>query len=314
MNIVEKYKYALQNIPPPGCGCHVSLMRPANYGVIAGLDSEQIFQDIRTSIPLGNRHVPDKEIDDAIRKALSDHSKGTFTPKPRPKPLVNDGAKALQQIINQGIYSDLADLWEASPIRLLDTPERDMILFLKIRFKLTDYVFIGGHDEPGILGKNIRTVAEWIFYFEAGGKTAPFIIINPLSGKQGRTKTGSLSYRCDDTVKEFRLAMGEFDTLDIVSQIRFWTAVKLPVVALIHTGGKSIHGWLDVSRLAKIKTAEDWQTQIKTRLYDKILTPMGVDRACSNPARLSRLPGHYRAEKEQWQRLLWLSAEGRQVC
>ncbi|MEI6154755.1 MAG: hypothetical protein WCQ90_11775 [Deltaproteobacteria bacterium] len=122
MNIVEKYNYALQNIPPPGCGCHVALLGVANLGVMAGLDGNQIFDDIRASIPQGNRNTPDKEIDDAIRKALNDHRAGTFTPKARPKPIVNNGKAALQRIISQGIYSDEYDLWDSSPIRLWCEP------------------------------------------------------------------------------------------------------------------------------------------------------------------------------------------------
>jgi len=68
-----------------------------------------------------------------------------------------------------------------------------------------------------------------------------------------------------------------------------------------------------VSKLVRVETLEQWQAQIKTRLYDRILTPLGIDGACSNPARLSRLPGHFRSEKGAWQRLLWLSAEGRPI-
>jgi hypothetical protein len=108
--------------------------------------------------------------------------------------------------------------------------------------------------------------------------------------------------------------MAEFDGLCREDQIRFWSAVKLPIVALIDSGGKSIHAWLDVQKLAKVETPEQWQSEIKGRLYDRILTPLGVDSACSNPARLSRLPGYFRSEKQAWQRLLWLSPEGRPVC
>jgi hypothetical protein len=96
-------------------------------------------------------------------------------------------------------------------------------------------------------------------------------------------------------------------------QIKFWAAVKLPVCALIDSGGKSIHGWIDVQRLVNVDSPERWETEIKQRLYDRILKPMGVDGACSNPARLSRLPGHHRTEKEARQRILWLSAEGKTV-
>jgi hypothetical protein len=107
--------------------------------------------------------------------------------------------------------------------------------------------------------------------------------------------------------------MAEFDTLSREDQIRFWSAVKLPIVALIDSGRRSIHAWIDVQKLATVETSDQWETEIKGRLYDRLLTPLGVDGACSNPARLSRLPGHYREEKQAWQRLLWLSPEGRSI-
>lgn len=107
--------------------------------------------------------------------------------------------------------------------------------------------------------------------------------------------------------------MAEFDNLDRTEQIKFWSAVKLPIVALIDSGNKSIHGIIEVSKLAKIETSEQWDTQIKQRLYERILKPLGVDGACSNSARLSRLPGHFRSKKSSMQKILWLSSEGRQI-
>ncbi|MGD0236946.1 MAG: hypothetical protein ABSC55_20735 [Syntrophorhabdales bacterium] len=190
----------------------------------------------------------------------------------------------------------------------------DTILFLETRYLPDDFIYIGERHQDGIVGDTIRTRDEWIDHLKNGGATAPFTITNPMTGKEGRAKDGTPSFRCDDTVKMYRYAMAEFDTLSREDQIRFWSAAKLPIVALIDSGGKSIHAWFDVSKLAKVETPEQWSTEIKGRLYDRLLVPMGIDAACSNPARLSRLPGHYREEKQAWQRLLWLSPEGRSVC
>jgi len=187
----------------------------------------------------------------------------------------------------------------------------DAILFLKTLFKPGDRIFIGDQFDTN----TISTAEDWIAYFEKGGATSPFIIINPLNGIPVLTKSGDkTTLRGDGNVASYRYCMAEFDNLSREDQIRFWSAVKLPIVALIDSGGKSIHAWLDVSKLATVETSEQWQSEIKGRLYDRILTPMGVDAACSNPARLSRLPGHYRKEKAVYQRILWLAREGRTVC
>lgn len=311
----SRYQDALRKIPSPGAGCHPALLGAANLGIISGIDPHQIHSDIGRSIPPGKRRISDREIQDAINKALSDHQGGTYTPRPRPKPVIQDGKAALQKIINQGTISDEADLWEASPLRLWESPELDPVVLLENLFDPTAYLFIGERHQAGIIGDTIRTAAAWIIHYRNGGKTAPHIIINPLTGTPTTTKTGDKStLRGDGNVSAYRYCLIEFDNLDRESQIKFFSAVKLPIRALIDSGNKSIHAWVDVQKLATVTTPEQWQSEIKGRLYDRILTPLGVDSACSNPARLSRLPGYYRTEKGKFQRLLWLSPKGKTIC
>jgi hypothetical protein len=257
--------------------------------------------------------VPDKEIQEAINRSMADFNGGTFIPRSRPAPIVQEVKTALRRIIDQGKIHDEVDIWESSPIRLLEEPQGDPALFLETLYSQNDLVWIGERYDTGIIGDTIRTAGEWIAFFRNSGKTAPFIIINPLTGATTTTKTGDKpTLRGDGNVATFRFCLVEFDTLSREDQIRFWSAAKLPIVALVDTGGKSIHAWLEVSQLTKVETSEQWETEIKDRLYDRILTPLGVDGACSNPARLSRLPGHLR--KEQYQKILWLSPSGRSIC
>ncbi|MBA4389976.1 MAG: hypothetical protein C0399_03460 [Syntrophus sp. (in: bacteria)] len=306
----NRYNDALQQIPAPGCGCHTGLLSVANLGALANLDGEQIFDDIRHAIPRGNRKVSDREIQDAINKALSDSNRSTFIPKPRPEPVVNDGKIALQRIIDQGPYSTEAELIPASPVDIPDEPRLHTKLFIETLYRHTDFLFIGERHDT-----TVKDAVDWLTFYIASGKTSSHIIVNPLTGSPAPKKTGNgETYRGDNNVKDFRFAMAEFDNLSLEDQIRFWSAVKLPIIALIHSGGKSIHAWLEVSKLATVNTLQEWQTEIKERLYDRILTPLGVDSACSNPARLSRLPGHFREEKGAWQRLLWLSPAGVSLC
>ncbi len=314
MNILDRYHEALNNIPSPGAGCHASLLSVANYGSKAGIQPQKIHEDIRSHIPPGVRRVPDREILAAVSKALSDNNGKVFTSRPKPVPIVNNGKITLQQLINQGKISDDADLWESSPVRLLDDLQEDPIFLLENLYEPEELVWIGDRHQAGVIGDTIRTIGEWIAHFRNGAATAPHIIINPLTGTPVLKKAGGgQTLRGDGNVASYRYCLIEFDNLTREEQIRFWSAVKLPIVSLIDSGGKSIHAWLDVQKLAAVTTSEAWQSEIKYRLYDRILTPMGVDAACCNAARLSRLPGHYRAEKETYQRLLWLSPEGRPI-
>jgi hypothetical protein len=316
MTIIGRYQESRLNIPIPGSGgCHTAILGVANLGVLAGLAAEAIFQDLRRSIPQGKRQISDREITDAINKAQQDHTDGTFTPRPRPKPVVQDGKAALQNIIDQGKISDEVDLWEASQIRLLGEPIDDSVLLLEILYAPTDLLWIGERHDAGILGETIRTAGEWIIHFRNGGKAGPHIIPNPLTGTPTMKKTGDgETYRGDGNTRSYRFCIAEFDNLTREDQIKFWSEVRLPVVALIDSAGKSVHAWIDIQKLAPVTTAEQWTNEIKGRLYGAILNPLGVDSACSNPARLSRLPGHFRTEKQAYQRLLWLSPEGRPIC
>ena len=309
-----RYHDRLNGMPAPGQGRHTSLLAIANLGIMAGATPEQIHEDIRSAV--NGSPLPDNEIRAAILKAALDHGAGSsYRPTPKPAPLIKDGQAALRRIIDQGTIRDDADLVEASPLRLLDQSENDPVILLKTLFKPNEFVFIGDRLEPGIIGRNLRTAAAWDGFFKAGGKAGPFIIVNPLTGIPAPKKTGNGdSLRCDGSINTFRHCLVEFDNLTREDQIRFWSAAELPIRALIDSGGKSIHGWIDVQKLFTVTTTEQWDTKIKIGLYEKVLVPLGVDRACCNPSRLSRLPGWFRSEKSKFQRLLWISPEGREVA
>lgn len=312
----EKFFDRLRALPPTGQGFHTALMGCANYGILAGLSEHQIFALVKVSIPSGGtRKVLDRELSDAIKKAAADIP--TYTGNRRsgyeapPKPISN-GQATRQRMIESSAISDEADLWESSPVRIDWEPQEDTLHFFERMYHPEEQVFIGDREAPGIIGTNIRSAKDWIDYFRRGGQTPPHIIINPLSGKSAPTKSGDKqTYRGDLCVKTFNYCLVEFDDLNREYQIRFWTssaARKLPIACLIDTGGKSIHAWL---RLSGIRSIEDWEKEIKSKLYNQFLIPLGVDAACSNPARLSRLPGHLRDGK--YQRILWMNTpeEGR---
>jgi hypothetical protein len=122
MGVLDRYIDNLNTARPPGTGCHGWLLSTANRGVMAGLSADKIFLDLRHSIPQGTRRISDKEIADAVNKALADHNGGTYTPRPRPEPIVNNGKATLQRLIAQGKITDEVSLWEISPIRLWEAP------------------------------------------------------------------------------------------------------------------------------------------------------------------------------------------------
>ncbi|MCK5680566.1 hypothetical protein KAI46_07130 [bacterium] len=311
MSALEKYEYAVTNLPASGGdGCNLALLGAANHGVYAGIDPQQIHDDLRNHVH-GSRHVSDQEISRAIKKAQ--HDKGdnvvhyNFEEK-KIRPVFNSEA-ARNKIMALGAGVEEADIWEASPVRIDWGHKEDPINLLSHLYQDDDLIFMGERYSSGKLGKTIMTATEWQQYFRSGGKTLPHIIPNPLTGEKGLTRDGKPTLRGDSCIKSFRYAVVEFDNISREEQFAFWWGVNLPVAALIDSGNKSIHGWVKIDG---IDDTETWTEQVEQELFKNLLVPLGVDGACKNEARLSRLPGHQRNNGRR-QRLLYLAPEGRRV-
>jgi hypothetical protein len=312
--MIEKYESALKRMPTPGGGgCHVHLMTVANLGAIAGLNPATIAADIRAHIPQGGRRVPDSEIGAAVRKAIAESKAAPGTryrsrvrPPSKPRPPF-DGPRYLKSLLARGDGATEADIWELSPYRIEWEPgPLDAITLLECLYTPQERLFIGG-----VCDKAVHPMEGHLRQIKAGN-VAPHIIPNPFDGQQHETASGDPSCRCDKAVAGHRFAVVEFDDMTKQDQFAFWYSILtgrlLPVAALIDSGGKSVHAWLRVN----LPDAQAWDKHIRRGLYDPDVGRMsilGADRACQNPSRLSRLPGHYRAEKGAWQRLLYLNPE-----
>ena len=301
----DRYKAALRDMPPSGGGgCHTALLRVANFGRQAGLNPDQIARDLAGHVH-GTRAVTGAEIKAAVAKAFNSSSifvpgRNTRTLQPRP---VVDGPKLLKNILERGADFSDVDLWEESKDRIDWSPQRDASEVLRRLYAPDDWLFIGSRYDAG--AEHILPASEWIERFEHFDSIPEHLIPNPLTGEQGLTQDGTPSYRADSCVAQFRFAVVEFDTMPREQQIQFWAGVKLPVVALLDSGGRSIHGWIRIDAA----NAAEWTRRVEGKLFD-ILTAVGADGACKNEARLSRMPGHFRAEKGRWQRLLYLDPVG----
>jgi hypothetical protein len=317
MKIQARYESALKAIPAPGgAGCHTAILGAANLGIMAGLSEIQILADIRASIPRGGRNVPDREISAAIDKArrecepLTDQApmRGSRpAPPPKPKPPF-DGPTFRQRLIQANHGATHADLWELSPIRIDWEPgPQDAAMLVYTLYAPAEIIFAGG-----VYDRDVFAAGALLDAYKRGNPPPPHIIPNPMDGNEHETGSGTVSRRCDAAVSAFRFAVVEFDDIPKADQVAFWYSIikggLLPVAALIDSGGKSIHAWLRVD----LPDAAAWDSVVRRDMYDKDtgrLALLGADRACQNQSRLSRMPGHYRAEKESWQLLLYLNPE-----
>jgi len=287
---------AIKRIPAPGGGgCHPYLLTCANLGVRDDLGEDEIVSRIQKNIPEGGRTVSEREIRDTVQKAMADSMQNL---RPRHRPKLKSLRMTTQSMLSKFLHPSqitLQTLREASPIVFDQKNSEEMaVLTLRHLFDEDDLLFIGDTMDKG--DEQIYSRDDWITAIEAGdAEVYPnYIIWNPLTGMHAKTMAGKDSLRCDRAVAQYKYTVVEFDEVEIDIQLRFWAACRLPVAALVYSGQKSVHG---IIKVTNIRTLDDWRDQIKEMLYKRWLSPLGVDPACSNVSRLSRMPGAIRELK-----------------
>lgn len=104
-----------------------------------------------------------------------------------------------------------------------------------------------------------------------------WIRFNPLDGK-------GVS---DSNVTDYRFALVESDDVPINEQWSIYRKLELPIAALVHSGGKSLHA---IVRIEAIDYKE-YQKRVDALYEICRKNGLSIDRKNRNPSRLSRMPG-----------------------
>ena len=110
----------------------------------------------------------------------------------------------------------------------------------------------------------------------------------------------------DEDVVSPRFLLLESDVLPLDLQICALANFRLPIAAVLTSGGASVHAWVRLD----CEDLEDY-TDSANRILSAV-SRFGFDAANKNPSRLSRLPGATRgiaASGDGRQRLLYLCPE-----
>lgn len=299
----------LDSLPPPGQGggYHTAIYKVACVGREAGLDQARIVEAIRAATKPGGRAVPDNEITDAVTAAFRKESvSAPVYTGPRVRP------DFLAECLKAGRGATAEDIMSRSPVPL-DWPAEEGWRSLEFLYGTDELLFAGDDRTQGVIGRSIRTRAEWCAVFgAAGGVTRPKLIVNPLTGNPAPKRSGiGETLRGDGCVASFRFAVAESDSMNLEDQLAFWRGcASLPVAMLTFSGSKSIHALLRVD----CADAAEWEDKIAGELFPGFLVPLGMDAACGNPARLSRMPGFLRCDTKQTQKCLYLAPLGKAVA
>jgi RecA-family ATPase len=169
-----------------------------------------------------------------------------------------------------------------------DLEQTGPIEFLNGLFHPGEYVCITLPDIEGNPTVNIiHSREEWIdadFGNSFASRYGVWFCINPLKDHESRT---------DGNVADFRHLLVEIDNGALEAQYANLIASGLPLAALSYSGNKSIHA------LVKIDASDPQEFEERQEIVYRHLERLGIDKANSNPARLSRLPGVARGDSKQ---------------
>lgn len=350
-----QFQARLKKIPPAGVGknCHSSLLGVATLGIRAGHEPDELVELIKAAIPPGKRVVSDKEIRDAINRALVDTVPAGRNPSVQPTTKVpsrvklseTEAAKVRKNILSYStgpVNLDSDDFRNAHGIQLESQPMASlypdaftMNQLISTLFEPGDPLYIGPQEMTHGGVENIRTAVEWVAFFKEQqkaflerigndgwnsatpsafllnlGMRYSHIVPNPVTGCFGKTKSGGLSMRCDDSVCGFNFAIIDFDDFELGKQGEILhclcEAMDLRICAVVHTGGKGYHALVKINGVDSLGA---WNEKVRDGLFPTF-EALGADPACANPSRGFRLPGVYRWETSAWQKLVFVNREG----
>ncbi len=133
--------------------------------------------------------------------------------------------------------------------------------------------------------------------FVNGGGDLPLIVPRTMANKFGITLEGNQSERCNDNAGPLRYVVVEFDDAggDEQAGLHWHLRQFLPLVLVLHSGGKSLHGWYNAVGAS----------EAAVEAFKMYAAALGADPQVFVPSQMVRMPNAIRPENEELQRLLY---------
>lgn len=163
--------------------------------------------------------------------------------------------------VHSAIYKEDREKWVPADAGVFGRKVEDIIADLK-RYRKLDPAFGTINEQAG----------AWIR-------------INPLDGKGA----------ADKNVTDYRYALAEADEMPIEDQKKLLINLRVPIAALVESGGKSVHA---IVKIGASNRAE-YEQRVAFLFSQLAKQNFIIDTANKNPSRLSRLPGAKRGENIQ---------------
>ena len=304
MNIMRQYEAALSEFAQSG-NRYALIPTLTARGKAAGLTADDIIADARQA-GVCNRDADIRRMYNGSTANTCRRSMAGRYVKPR-KPEIKTYPDEVRNLIawGQPIFQS-ADLMAASPVPTADLRGVDAArAMLTAMFKPDDLILIGTMKR-GVDACNLRPMSEWL----TDSRLINFeqVKINPFTGKEEIGSNGTQSRLLEKCVARFPLMLLEFDGLPLQDQCRFWAGMierEMPIVSIVYSGGKSLHGVLRVGAANASIWAERCE-QAKALFCADPDEKYRADIQAMRPAVAVRLAGSIRQDTKREQRLLYL--------
>ena len=250
----------LASCPTAGTGVHSWLFGCARALHPFFSDKEQLYRLLASATSKCGRHVPAREIEDAIMNSADcAWQPGQTSPgeKRQPKWPCRDYSK-IERIVRDG--PTLAALSAASPVKFSGDLRATETIIDAI-FPRLSLLCCGW----GMSRFDTRTREEW----RGSLASMPLIVPSPMTARTGLTKNGNPSAHCLDNTGPRRFLVVEFDfkeknadgsdtadapmlraltadgksVADVCAALHGHLSCLAPLALVVHSGGKSLHGW-----------------------------------------------------------------------
>jgi hypothetical protein len=222
----------LANPPVPGAGRHLWIFRVAVSLIRQGASPEEV-----------ERFMVANAKADGWTDRLTDISRATA------KITGGKAAPAPGLWMPERSEEARADALKARPLFGPVPAGHDAAEILPVLFRPSELVCVGLTQKRFFTVPRDATLA-W-------ASRAPFVVANPMRAPTGLTQEGKVSPRCLNNAclpSQRRYIVVEFDTGDTLEdQTRLLSSLHTrgaPLALAVFSGGKSIHGWFNVSALA----------------------------------------------------------------
>jgi hypothetical protein len=299
---------SLPPCPAPGEGCHLWAMQAAWACRKAGLTAAEALHTIRENAT--RPPSPSNEFVQAVERvfSVSLHARGSIHRPPSP----GFNPAKLAAIARRMDGFGAEELAAISPMRP-DT--RTPASFLHAIFEPGEKVLCFSKyrsqgqaiwQRPEHLARYDATALDGLVepaegqgaWFLSNPITGDFVELERLKSEHnpsGRTR------RAEESISAFRHILLESDKADPAIWLAALVQMPLPILSICESGGRSLHA------LVRIDAKDGREFREIIAASKTGLEILGADPAALSPVRLTRLPQCWRADKGNWQRLLFLN-------